>query len=181
MLRRNSGSRDLKVVRLRQVQQVFCSYRVPIRKIRRELLGEVLSHFVTAIADAGPHCRVYIARLSPEIGAHFFDGLPDDLGKSTPPTSVHSGHRTRPGIDQQNGNAICRADSDTLPNIIRDQRIAFAFAILQTVRVKYAIGVNLPERDIGTGAAKTRAESVLLPHELLKGIAPVNTVAREPE
>jgi hypothetical protein len=104
-----------------------------------------------------------------------------DLSERAAPASVHSRYRTRTGIDQQNGNAIRRADSDALPNIISNQRIAFALAILQAVRVKYAIGVNLSQRDIGAGAAETRAESVLLPHELLKGIAPVDTIAREPE
>jgi hypothetical protein len=122
-----------------------------------------------------------IARLSAEIAVHFFNRLPNDVGKCAAPSGMHGRHCPRTGIEKQNGNAIRRADSDALPNIIRDQRIAFAFAILQAVRVVYPIRVNLSKRDIGAGAAQTRAESVLLPHELLKRIAPVNAVAAEPE
>jgi hypothetical protein len=107
--------------------------------------------------------------------------LPDDLRERTAPACVHSRNRTRAGVNQQNGNAIRRADPDAFPDVIRDQGIAFPFAIFQAVRVMYAVGVNLPERDIGAGATETCAESVLLPHELLKGIAPVNTVPAKPK
>jgi hypothetical protein len=52
---------------------------------------------------------------------------------------MRCGNGTSPAIQKQNGNTISRSNADTLPDVVRDQGIAFGFPIAQCMRVQNPI------------------------------------------
>ena len=94
---------------------------------------------------------------------------------------MHSSDSAVAGIDQQNRDAVCDSNADTLAGFVGDERIAFALAIFDAGCIDNAVGVDLPQRDACFRIRQTRAEAVFLSDELLEGIATIDAIQSEAE
>ncbi len=176
-----TGSFHLPLVGFGEINSPAAADLLPFGKVRRKLLRDLNTDFVTAVANTRAYSRIDISGSRAEISRHFFNRAANDGGCRSAPSRMNSAYGPLAAIEQQNGHAIGGTNADASACFVRHQGIAFAFAVMQTVSIEHMIRVNLTESHTRLGAAGPRAEAMFLPDKLLKRITAVDPVRPEPK
>jgi len=126
----------LPAIGLGKVELAFAGWLFPFRKKRRELRFDLRPDFIATGSNARTDRREYVQRIGAEIVPHAFERTFHKLRSGSAPARVHSRDRACPGIQKQNGNTIGSSDADALPDLVRDQGVAFGMSIEQSMCVQ---------------------------------------------
>ncbi len=173
---------QLPAIRRWQVQFPFARRgRLPFRKQREKLFGNLLPHFVATASDTRAEGRVDVGGIRTEFVCHLVDCSLCHFAGGSAPSGVNSRNTPLSAVEQQNGHAIRGPHANAFPDVVRDESVAFALPVFQSIRVENDARMNLFQRDIGLRIALASAKSVSLPDKFLKRIAAVDAVASEAE
>jgi hypothetical protein len=171
----------LSTVGLGEINSPAAPDLLPFGEIGRKLLRNFDTDFITAVANTGSYSGIDIAGSRTEISRHLLNRATNNSGDRSAPSRMNSAHRPMAAVKQKDGHTIGSTDANALACFVRYQGIALAFAIPQAIRVEDMRGVNLAKSNINFRTTPTRAEAVLLPDKLPKGITTVDSVRPEPE
>jgi hypothetical protein len=167
---------ECPAVRLHQVQLSMAdSVSGPFRKKWRQLSYHLRAYFIAADADGGANGDVQVCWLCPELLLHSTHSFCGDGGGRPPPTGMNCGDAVRFCVGNQQRNTIGTSNANTLVNLVRNQRIAFALVVRESVRAINVIRMILPKGDGGMGgepiARVPGAKRVVEPLEIEKCFA----------
>ncbi len=95
-------------------------------------MRDVGSDLITAVTNARPDGGVDIRGSSTELTSHLFDCGFNYFSSGPAPAGMNGRDGAVAAIEQQDGNTIRGSNADALPNLVRDQSIALALAILRS-------------------------------------------------